>query len=84
MIMNLYVINDDVAVQSSPVFEAKNDGMAQRQMLLFLEQAKKEFKDEFTLMCVGEINHDTNVIKPKGPYKVNSLYKVEPEKEIEE
>ena len=36
--MNLYVIYDRVAQESGPVFEAKNDGIAVRQMRNLLSE----------------------------------------------
>lgn len=64
--MNLYVIHDRVAQESGPVFEAKNDAVAVRNMrnTLLENQAAKPL--EFALLRVGTINHETSVITPLG------------------
>lgn len=60
MINQLYVIYDRVAMESGPVFEAKNDGVALRNFQKFMEG--KPYPDDFVLMHTGEIDHETNVI----------------------
>lgn len=60
MINNLYVIYDRTAEESGPVFEAKNDGIALRNVHLMLKD--KPFQEDYVLLCVGSIDHDTSVI----------------------
>lgn len=57
---NCYVIYDRTAEESGPVFEAKNDGIALRNFQLMLED--KPFAEDYVLLCVGSIDHDTSVI----------------------
>ena len=64
--MNLYVIYDRVAQESGPVFEAKNDGIAVRQMRNVLSENPASKPLEYQLLKVGTINHETNVITPLG------------------
>ncbi len=58
--MNLYVVYDTVAVESGPVYEAKNDGVAWRNYGALL--AKTVDKSDFMLLCVGSIDHVNNVV----------------------
>lgn len=64
--MNLYVIYDRVAQESGPVFEAKNDGIAVRQMRNVLSENPASKPLEYQLLNVGTIDHETNVITPIG------------------
>lgn len=67
----LYVIQDQVAEESGPIFEAKNDGIAQRNFSLMMVEHKNLDLSEYHLYCVGEIDHETNLIEP-CLYKVNT------------
>lgn len=55
--MQLYVVLDRVAQESTPVFEAKNDAVAARLFNQFIEKSQLRF-DEHALYCVGVISHD--------------------------
>lgn len=60
MIMNLYSIYDCAAKEYGPVFEAKNDKVAER-------KCKMEFKNvpyvgDFELHYVGQFDHSTGSI----------------------
>nr|WAE43336.1 MAG: hypothetical protein [Microviridae sp.] len=52
----LYVVYDLVALESGPIFEAKNDGVALRQFGQLM--AKTEFPHEFELRYIGDYCHD--------------------------
>lgn len=62
MIMKLYVIQDKIAEESGPIFEAKNDGVAFRKYQKTINEVGNS--DEYALYCVGEIDHENNVIQP--------------------
>jgi len=57
MEVNIYGIYDTVAEQYGPLFEAKNDGVAQRNF----EQLTKDtqYGSEYDLYRLGSFNHDT-------------------------
>lgn len=60
----IYVIYDRVAMESGPIFEARNDGVAFRQYSAVVQRAKGANAEEYQLLKLGEIDHDTNVISP--------------------
>lgn len=62
----LYVVFDKVAQESGPIFEAKNDGVAIRQFTQLMEKNPID-RQEFALLCLGEIDHGTNEIMPTVP-----------------
>jgi hypothetical protein len=55
---NLYVIYDKVALESGPIFEAKNDGVAFRRYNAILQES--DHPDDFQLLKVGLFDHDNN------------------------
>lgn len=61
MINNLYVVYDKVAEESGPIFEAKNDGVAQRASNTMLENTPRKY--EFELWSLGNIDHETTILK---------------------
>lgn len=61
MLMNLYVAQDLVAKESSPIFEAKNDGVAFRNFKAMILSQKCDPKD-FTLYHIGTMDHELNVL----------------------
>jgi len=61
----LYVIYDRVAMESGPIFEAKNDGIARRQFENAMENQR--YAHEQALLRVGEINHETNLVVGEIP-----------------
>lgn len=64
--MELYVLYDRVAMESGPVFEAKNEAVALRKYLYFRDENGLDEKD-FMLLRVGEIDHELNKVKPVFP-----------------
>lgn len=68
MIMRLYTIFDRVAQESGPSFEAKTDGVARRKYDLQL--ASSPYREDFELLCIGEIDHESNVLQGLVPYVV--------------
>ena len=58
----LYTVYDRIAEQSGPVFEAKNNAVARRQFVNMLNSEKLLEKDDYELLLVGEMDHDTNVM----------------------
>ncbi len=53
-VRKLYVIQDRVAEQYGPVFDAVNDAVALRQFRVALE--KSPFLSDFLLLCIGQID----------------------------
>lgn len=62
MIMNMYVVHDKVAEESGPVFEAKNDGVAFRQFQQLALNTNGANPDDFTLLCIGSVDHEKNSV----------------------
>ena len=69
MVMLLFVVYDTIAGESGPVFEAKNNGVALRKVDELLKAVK--FRNEFKLLCVGSIDHETNVVTVDGTVEVD-------------
>lgn len=59
--MRLYCIFDNVASVSSPVFEAKNDGVARRMYRASIKQNPDQVPSEFDLWYLGDFDNE-------GPY----------------
>jgi len=60
--MRMYVIRDLVAEESGPIFESKNDQVARRSFRQALEHSKGGI-NEYRLMCIGEYDHDNELIQ---------------------
>lgn len=65
---NIYVIRDKVAEESGPIFEAKNDSVAYRQYVSLIE--KSDHQGDFDLLCVGDYDHEEDVLQHFIPYVV--------------
>ena len=61
MKMRLYVVRDEVAEESGPLFEAKNDAVAQRKFKYSLDQVRGN-KLEYKLLAMGEIDHESDAL----------------------
>ena len=61
----IYVIYDKVAQESGPIFEAKNEAVAQRQFVRVVGQAPDP--DDFRLLRIGVMEHDTSVVTLEVP-----------------
>lgn len=57
--MNVYVLHDVLAEESGPLFEAKNDAVAVRQVVNDMDKIRLKMS-EFLLVCIGSFNHGTN------------------------
>lgn len=70
---NLYVIYDRVAEESGPIFEAQNDGIANRRFQALLAEQTHEWFDalDFLLFHLGDIDKTTNIIYPLPPREVH-------------
>lgn len=70
---NLYVIYDRVAEESGPIFEAVNDGIANRRYKALIAEQTHEWFDEtdFVLFHIGEVDKTTNHINPYPPREVH-------------
>lgn len=62
MLCRMYVVYDYVAQTSGPIFEARNDGVALRNFAEYLSKVPDLYREEQELFCVGQINHDNQVI----------------------
>lgn len=69
---NLYVIYDRVAEESGPVFEAVNDGIANRRYKALISEQSHEWFDEndYILFQVGTIDKTTNVVTAIEPNEI--------------
>lgn len=74
--MGLYVINDKIADEDSPVFEAKNEAIALRQYRGLLSK-ESVFPEEYRLFQVGNINKSTHVLTAMKPVEI--LYNINTE-----
>lgn len=54
--MNLYCVFDKVAEEAGPIFEAKNDAIAQRNFMKLLERTGG-MQSDFVLYSVGKFDH---------------------------
>lgn len=63
MLRRLYTVYDNIAKESAPIFESKNDNIALRQfqkLLLNTEQQDPTFnRTDYTLYVLGTMNKDT-------------------------
>lgn len=66
--MHLYVIYDRVAEESSPIFEAINDGVAVRSCRAMPQFTKPELRGEFQLLHVGLVHREPLKIDTGGEY----------------
>lgn len=73
--MNLYVVFDRIARESSPVNEAKNDGVAWRMFKNMMKEKEAQGVNpaEYQLLHVGVIDHETNKIEPFVPSEVTQI-----------
>lgn len=67
----IYVINDRLANENGPVFQAVNDAVALRQFTQVLEKTK--YPEDYKLFCVGEIEEDGQLIISEKIYDVESM-----------
>lgn len=84
MIRQLYVIYDRVAEESGPIFEAKNDGIANRRYkALIAEQTHQWFEEsDYILLHIGSIDKSTNEMETITPEVVDvKLSLIDMEKE---
>lgn len=77
MTYKLYVIIDKVAQESGPIFEAKNDACALRKYSMFMQQQELADQNDYKLVTVGEIDHETNEVQAY-------LFDIEPHVSMEE
>lgn len=68
--MNLYVMYDTVAKEASPVNEAKNDAVAERQFQHTL--STHQLPSDFILLRVGKINKETGRVTGCVPEEVKA------------
>ena len=73
--LRLYSIRDLVAGESGPVFTAKNDGVAIRQVCMMMHDVMDV--DDYALYCVGTFDTEEMVLVDKTPHEVDFhfLYK---------
>lgn len=71
---NLYVVFDKIAEECGPIFQAKNDGIACRQFVQLMD--KNPSKDEFKLICIGSMDHESILLEKSEIRTVNVPEKV--------
>lgn len=67
MLKNLYCIYDKVAQESGPIFEAKNDGVAERMYFDLVQNQRKNpvfDQDDYELLCLGSFDSESLKIVP--------------------
>lgn len=67
MRMGLYTIFDRLAEQSGPIFEAANDAVANRQYRSLMDGAQVGQPQEYQLLKIGYLEHDTCLLEPVSP-----------------
>lgn len=74
----LYVIYDRVAEEAGPIWEAQNDGIAQRGYQKFMAEAQSPYFEEtdYMLLCIGTIDKTTSNIEPFEPTEVRPTFKM--------
>ncbi|QXP44182.1 MAG: nonstructural protein [Arizlama microvirus] len=76
MKVGLYVIYDKVAMESGPVFSAKNDGIALRSCRSILKDVERP--DDFKVLRVSAYETDNCSLSPEAePVEVLMLSEVE-------
>ena len=83
-VMNLYVVHDNVAGMSSFLHEAVNDGVALRDYNKFLANKEKNGEDpkDFTLLRIGMLDHEKNIIVQETPLEVKPSFEIVEEEEV--
>lgn len=78
--VGMYAIRDRVADESGPIFEAKNNAVALRNLTDLLVQVPNHKKADFTLYQVGEYDNESMVIFVTGfPKLISENYVTEVE-----
>ena len=73
--LKLYSIRDLVAGECGPIFTAKNDGVAIRQVCMMMHEVVDV--EDYALYCVGTFDTEEMVLVDKTPHEVDFhfLYK---------
>ena len=73
--VKLYSIRDLVAGECGPIFTAKNDGVAIRQVCMMMHDVVD--LADYTLYCVGTFDTEDMVLVDRTPYEIDFhlLYK---------
>lgn len=61
--MNVYTIYDSVANEHGPLFEAKNDMVALRNVKIQLEQVPEVYRKEYYLKWIGTFDRELGLLK---------------------
>ena len=69
--LKLYSIRDLVAGECGPIFTAKNDGVAIRQVCVMMHDVVDV--NDYALYCVGTFDTEEMVLVDKVPYQVYFL-----------
>lgn len=88
MKMKIYCVYDRVGEESMPIFESRNDGTAMRAYQKGIINANDIPDGELMLLCLGEIDHDTNLITleehPREVFvKISLVDQMEEEEDVE-
>ena len=60
--MNVYTIYDSVANEHGPLFEAKNDMVALRNVKMQLEQVPEVYRKEYNLKMIGTYDRENGLL----------------------
>lgn len=77
----IYTIYDRVAEECGPIWEAKNDGIAQRGYQKFMAESHSPYFEEtdYMLLCIGTVDKTTSLIEPFEPQEVTVNFKMHEE-----
>lgn len=62
MTIKLYILRDQIAEMAGPIFEAKNDNVARRNIKNMFMQKKEANPNDFALFKIGEKHTETGEI----------------------
>ncbi len=68
MKVNIYTIYDKVAEECGPVFQAKNDIVANRMVDCLVKENPNIPLDEYEVYCLGEFDTEKRIFVPEEEY----------------
>lgn len=63
--MHVYIIRDELAKTSGPIFEATNDLVARRKFNSGLQELTETEQQDFRLYRIGHIDHKLDILTPE-------------------
>ena len=74
MITNIYTINDAVAEDSGPIFQAKNNGVAIRQYSDLIKSVDKRLINDYSLWCLGTYDSESMELVMNQPLEIDTSF----------